>query len=106
MIRGEVLADPVDYLAVCPVAATVFFIVVWLLQAVRVEPVIVEQGRHGRLAAPVPIHPRTRAVVRMQVVDTALWLRLDDLPRVWLCATSQIIVPRHPELAAGPSGTM
>src|ERR671917_2626974 len=87
MIRGEVLTDPVDYLAVCPVAAPIFFVEDRLLQAVRVEPMIVEQGRDGRLAAPVPVHPRTRAVVGVQVVDAAPRLHLDSSPRV--------MVPRY-----------
>ena len=59
VIWGKVLADPVDYFAVCPVAATVLSIVVWLLQAVRVEPVKVKQGRDRCLAASVPIQART-----------------------------------------------
>jgi hypothetical protein len=40
--------------------------------------VIVEQGRNRRLATPVPVHPRTQAVVGVQVLDTAPRLRLYD----------------------------
>jgi hypothetical protein len=82
VIRRKALADPVDYLAVFPVVAPVFFVVDWLPQTVGIEPMIVKQGCHGRLAAPVPVHPRTRAVVRVQVVDAAPRLRLDDSPHV------------------------
>ena len=82
VIRGKVLADPVDYLAICPVGAPVFFVVAWLPQALRIEPMIVKQGRHGSLTAPVPVHQRTRDVVGVQVVDAAPRLRLDDSPYV------------------------
>src|ERR671939_420819 len=82
MVWGELLADPVYYLAGCPVVASVFFVIDRLLQAVRVKPMVVEQGRDRRLAASVPVHPRTRAVVGVQVVDTAPRLRFDGSPRV------------------------
>ena len=39
---------------------------------------IVKDCCHGCLAAPVPVHPRPRAVVRVQIVDAALWVRLYD----------------------------
>jgi hypothetical protein len=45
--------------------------------------VIVKESCHGRLAAPVPVHPRPRAVIRVQIVDAALWVRLYDLPHAW-----------------------
>src|SRR3712207_892288 len=107
VIGGKALADPVDYLAVLPVVAPVFFVVDWPPQTVRIEPMVVEQGCHGRLAAPVPVHPRTRAVVRVQVVDAAprgCALMIHPTYASATCISS--IVPRLPGLAAGPSSTM
>src|SRR5215203_1976371 len=83
VIRGEILANPVDYLAVCPMTVSVVFVVDGFIETVRVEPVIVKESCHGRLAALVPVHPRPRAVIRVQIVDAALWVRLYDLPHAW-----------------------
>src|SRR5918995_3908023 len=72
VIRGEILANPVDYLAVCPMTVSVVFVVDRFIETVRVEPMIVKESCHGRLAAPVPVHPRPRAVIRVQIVDADL----------------------------------